>query len=120
MAQLLGQAGVDPCRVHLDEESTDTFQSVVATAEFIRRQCLQRCVVCSDRYHLGRIRLLLTLIGIPATGAPTARGRDGTPLWYWQKMRIREVLATIFDVVIMLRRRRSIMASLASGAESRP
>src|SRR5689334_22604879 len=57
MAQLLGQAGVDPCRVHLDEESTDTFQSVVATAEFIRRQCLQRCVVCSDRYHLGRIRL---------------------------------------------------------------
>jgi uncharacterized SAM-binding protein YcdF (DUF218 family) len=113
MARVLVDAGVDPARLVLDEESVDTLQSVIAAARFVRRQGLDGCVVCSDRYHLPRIRLMLAALGVTTRPGPLAPGRSGTLRRYWLKMHLREVLAVPYDLAIVLARRREFLAAIA-------
>lgn len=112
MSHRLREGGIDPRRLHLDEASTDTLQSVIATAAFVRREGLADCRVCSDRYHLPRIRLLLSLLGVETAAVPTDPGRAGTPARYWLRMRLREAVATPYDAAILLARRRAILRTL--------
>jgi len=98
--------GVDPARLVLDEASLDTLQSVIAAARFARQQSLDGCVICSDRYHIPRIRLLLTALGVRTIAGPTESGLQGTRRYYWIKMHVREALAIPYDLAIVLSRRR--------------
>lgn len=102
--------GVAPARLTLDEASLDTLQSVIAAARFARGRRLDGCVICSDRYHIPRIRLLLAALGVRTLAGPTARGLPGTRRYYWAKMHLREALAIPYDLVIVLARRRHFRA----------
>lgn len=115
MAERLTALGVDPARLVLDEASLDTLQSAVATAGFVRARALAGCVVCSDRYHLPRIRLLLAALGVRAEPGPLAPGRGGAPLRHWTRMRLREGLAIPYDLGIVLARRRRLLAQIEAG-----
>jgi vancomycin permeability regulator SanA len=105
IADGLVSCGIAPERLVLDEASLDTLQSVVAAARFVRERALEGCVVCSDRYHIPRIRMLLAALGTRSKSGPTAPGLAGTRPYYWAKMHLREALAIPYDLVIVLARR---------------
>ena len=109
MAQALTAAGVAPERIVRDEASRDTLQSAAAVARFVRDTGVLRCVVCSDRYHLPRIRLLLRLLGVMSEACPTAPGTGGAGAAYWARMSLREALALPYDAALALLRRRSLL-----------
>jgi vancomycin permeability regulator SanA len=112
MRQVLAAAGVASDRLTLDEDSLDTLQSVVAAARFVRRRGLDGCVVCSDRYHIPRIRLLLAVLGVRTAAGPTQAGLAWTRRRYWVRMHLREALAIPYDLAIVLARRRGLMAQV--------
>jgi len=113
MAERLTACGVDPGRLVLDEASRDTLQSVVAAARFVSVHGLAGCVVCSDRYHIPRIRLLLGALGVPTTPGPLAPGRGGAPFRHWTRMRLREGVAIPYDLALVLARRGRLIRELA-------
>lgn len=95
MAALLApQLGAD--RLHLDEDSVDTLQSVRAAARFMRARGLRRCWSCTDGYHQPRVRMLFALYGIRARAIPfTIRGTRRAVA----RMHAREALALPYDLV---------------------
>lgn len=113
MAQALKADGVAPGRLVLDEESRDTLQSVLFAARFLRRQGLARCIVCSDGYHLPRIRLLLGALGVATEAGPVRRGPVGSKR-HWLRMVLREALAIPYDLAIVLARRPGLMRRIRS------
>jgi uncharacterized SAM-binding protein YcdF (DUF218 family) len=114
MAAELKREGVPPERVVLDEESRDTLQSVLAAARFLTARGLSRCIVCSDAYHVPRIRLLLAALGVRTQVGPVPRGPAGGRR-YWLRMVLREALAIPYDLAIVLTRRRSLLARVRRG-----
>jgi vancomycin permeability regulator SanA len=114
MAKVLADSGIAPARLVLDEASLDTLQSVVAAARFVHRRGLDGCVICSDRYHLPRIRLMLAALGVRTLAGPMAPGRGGTRLRYWLRMHLREALAVPYDLAIVLARRQEFLAAIAA------
>ena len=109
IAEGLAGRGVAAKRLTLDEESLDTLQSVVATARFVRQRGQDGAVVCSDRYHIPRIRLLLAALGVRSRAGPTA-GFEGSRRYYVAKMHLREALAIPYDLAIVLARRGALLA----------
>ena len=120
MAEALAARGIEPARLLLDEASRDTLQSVLAAARFVRLQAIEECIVCSDGYHIPRIRLMLGALGIAAVAGSLAAGRGGTPLRHWTRMRLREGLALPYDLAIVLARRRSFLRAIASDQAREP
>lgn len=112
MAAALRARGVPPARIVLDEESRDTLQSVLAAARFLKARGLSHAIVCSDRYHIPRIRLLLAALGVATEPGPLLAGRGGSRFLPWVRMRLRELLATPYDLAIVLLRRRSLLAAI--------
>jgi len=104
-------AGVASDRVVLDDISRDTLQSAAAAARYVRREGLEGCIVCSDTYHLPRIRLLLALLGVPSSAGPVASGLVQAGLGYWIWMSLREAAALPYDAAIVLVRRRALLAA---------
>ncbi|WP_372786571.1 YdcF family protein [Phenylobacterium sp.] len=102
--------GIAAERLVLDEESLDTLQSAVATVRFVRRRGLDGAVICSDRYHVPRIRMLLEVLGVRGRAGPTAPGFQGTRPYYVAKMYLREALAIPYDLAIVLVRRAELLA----------
>jgi uncharacterized SAM-binding protein YcdF (DUF218 family) len=109
IAKDLTDHGIATDRLVLDETSLDTLQSVIAAARFVRRQGLDGCIVCSDRYHIPRICLLLAVLGVRTEAGPTSSGLQGTRPYYWAKMHLREALAIPYDLAIVVARRRYFM-----------
>ncbi len=96
MARLLMEAGVDPARIALDEQSRDTMENVAAAAAFIRAEGLEGAVVCSDGYHLPRIRMLFRAAGVVSRAGPVDHGGAG-PRGHRLRMVAREGLAYPYD-----------------------
>jgi uncharacterized SAM-binding protein YcdF (DUF218 family) len=111
MAQVLREGGVPEDRLILDEASRDTLQSVVVVAAQVRRQAHPRVVVCSDAYHLPRIRMMLGLLGVAADPGPVWPGGSWT---HHARMTLREGLAIPYDLAIVLARRRELSPPEAS------
>ena len=116
MARILAARGVSEARLVLDEASRDTLQSVVAAARFARARGGVHCVICSDRYHQPRIRLLLGALGVATAPGPLTPGRGGTSVRHWAHMRLREGVAIPYDLVLVLAKRRSLLAEMAAEA----
>ena len=103
MAGELIRMGVAPERLRMDGESCDTLQSVLAFAAFLRAERLERCVVCTDRFHMPRVRMMLAVLGVSSTEGPVTRA-DAS--WsYLMRMRAREALAIPYDVTLIAWRR---------------
>jgi uncharacterized SAM-binding protein YcdF (DUF218 family) len=115
MAEALRARGVAAERLVLDEASDDTLQTVLAAARFLRAGGYGRCIVCSDRYHLPRIRLLFAALGVRTRAAATAPGHGGAGHRHWTYMRLREALAIPYDLAIVLARRRRLRAEAGAG-----
>jgi vancomycin permeability regulator SanA len=115
MAQVLAERGVAAGRLVLDEASLDTLQSVIAAARCARQQGADGVIVCSDRYHQLRIRLMLAVLGVAARSWPTAPGRAGTRRTYWMRMHLREALAIPYDLGIVLARRGEFRRAIWAG-----
>jgi uncharacterized SAM-binding protein YcdF (DUF218 family) len=110
MSSRLQALGVSPQRLILDEESTDTFGSVVSVAMLARRSRIRRVVICSDTYHVPRIRTLLRMLGVESDPGP--RTPSAGTLQLRTYMRVRESFAFGVDLSLMAIRRREIIAKL--------
>ncbi|URW75292.1 YdcF family protein [Sphingomonas donggukensis] len=98
MAALLARS-IDPARIHRDDRSRDTLQTVAAAVAFTRAHGFDRCVACTDRYHLPRVRMLFWLFGMPGDTVSSARGEHRGSRAYLTKMRLREAAALPYDLV---------------------
>lgn len=110
MVQRLLAEGVAPERLIVDEESLDTLQSVVVAARWSRRLGASPVIVCSDAYHVPRIRLMLGVLGVASAPGPRLPGRGGASRLHWTRMTLREGLAIPYDLAIVLARRRKLAA----------
>lgn len=93
MAMRLQAAGIAPGRLILDEASLNTRQNVDAAVLWARRGGHRVVVICSDAYHLPRIRMLFGLQGIEARRGPVPTGTGTAPFRQWIVMSLRECLA---------------------------
>lgn len=99
MAQYLAAAGVGPHRLILDEASLSTRANVAAAARQVAEGRHPRVIVCSDAYHLPRIRLLLRLAGIASEAGPAAAG---PPLGHHLAMSLREAAAIVHNLAAVV------------------
>lgn len=104
MAERLAARGLPAARMILDEASLDTLQSVVVASRLARERDAA-ILVCSDGYHIPRIRLMLGALGVPSTAAPSPRGPFGPSLGHRVGMGLRECAAIPYDLAIVLARR---------------
>jgi vancomycin permeability regulator SanA len=109
MARELTAMGVAAHRLILDEDSLDTFDSVVAVVAKAGELGLHDVVVISDGYHLPRIRLMLGLFGVRTRAGPC---RERPALANLLRMSLREALAIPYDLALVVMRRRKILAGL--------
>ncbi|MBL8556426.1 MAG: YdcF family protein [Phenylobacterium sp.] len=107
MAEALIKRGVAPERLILDEASLDTIQNAAAAQAEARRGGHPFVIVCSDGYHVPRIRMLLHLHGVDSRPGPFRRGPAGAPVHGWLGMSLRESLAIPHNLAVMLTRRRA-------------
>jgi uncharacterized SAM-binding protein YcdF (DUF218 family) len=112
LAEVLAAAGVDRTRLVLDQDSRDTLQTAVAAARFQRRQGLQRLVVCTEGYHMPRVRMLLSMLGAASEPACDPGRPADAPAAYWRRMLIREAAAFPYDLAVVRWRRRELMAQV--------
>ena len=91
-----------------DEESLDTLQSVAAAARRAGALDSPFVVMCSDGYHLPRIRLMLAVLGVRSVAGPRG-GPRGDP---WQRlgMALREIPAIPYDVVLAAAQKRRLLS----------
>jgi vancomycin permeability regulator SanA len=106
MAQHLAAAGVAPRRLILDEASLSTRANVEAAARQAAEGGHPHVIVCSDAYHLPRIRILLRLAGVASVVGPMA---VGPPLGHHLAMSLREAAAIVHN-----------LASVVAGRPGRP
>lgn len=97
---------IDPLRLHLDEESTDTLTQVRAAAAFARAGGYTEIAIATDRYHQPRVRTLFAMEGLASHPVTFARDRSPTLKRYRLKMRLREAAAIPYDIVAALFTRR--------------
>ena len=95
MAALLAGA-VSAERLHLDETSRDTLETVRAAAALLRRGGYAACLSCTDAYHQPRVRMLFALFGVRCRPVPFARRGPRGLTW---RMRLREAAALPYDLV---------------------
>lgn len=115
MAERLTAGGVARERLILDEDSLDTLQTVVAAAREIGLRRLSGAIVCSDSYHTPRARLIFAALSVPSLDGSVKSGprQMGWPAWW--RMRLREIPAIPYDVVLALTKRRGLRAQIGSG-----
>ncbi len=115
MAAILAAHGISPDRLVLDEESRDTLQNVVAAARFILARKLDGALLCTDHYHAPRVRMLFAGLGISSANMPSALGRGEIPWRHLIYMSAREVIAYIYDFLIIRLRGQALREDIATG-----
>lgn len=108
MLAVLGREGVASERLIPDEESLDTLQSVAVAARRARALDSPFVVVCSDGYHLPRIRLMLAVLGVRSVSGP--RGGPRGDAWHRLRMALREIPAIPYDLVLVAAQKRRLLS----------
>ncbi len=108
MLEVLTRGGVAPDRLVPDGESLDTLQSVAVAARRARALDSPFVVVCSDGYHLPRIRLMLAVLGVRSVPGP--RGGARGDLRHRLGMALREIPAIPYDVVLVAAQKRRLLS----------
>lgn len=97
---------INPLRLHLDEESTDTLTQVRAAAAFARAGNYTEIAIATDRYHQPRVRILFAMERLASHPVTFARDLRPTLKRYRLKMRLREAAAIPYDIIAALFTRR--------------
>jgi vancomycin permeability regulator SanA len=108
MQRLLLDAGVAADRIALEEQGTDTLSSVVACARILADAGdVASVTVCTDDYHVVRVRAVFRALGVHTVAAPAhgARHALGRRRYAW--VLARELLGLPWDVALALARRAS-------------
>jgi vancomycin permeability regulator SanA len=109
MVQVLTARGVSADRLIPDEASLDTLQSVIAVLRLVRSAGHPRVIVCSDRYHLPRIQLMLQTLGVATVAGPSPAGAHDGSWGHRFSMALREAVAIPYDLAIVLWLRRALV-----------
>lgn len=94
MAQYLIEAGIDPTRIQLEENSTSTYENLSYSKDLLPEGINEITIVSND-FHLARARYLAKVVGLEADviAAPT-------PKSVRTKSNIRERLALLKTYVV--------------------
>ncbi|MGI4731919.1 MAG: YdcF family protein [Janthinobacterium lividum] len=95
MARMLG-GSVSAGRLHLDEASRDTLETVRAATAYARGHGIGAVVSCTDSYHQPRVRMLFAIHGLRCSALRLPRRGSRGAQW---RMRLREVAAIPYDLV---------------------
>jgi uncharacterized SAM-binding protein YcdF (DUF218 family) len=98
MASLIGNA-LNQKRIHLDEHSRDTLDTVAAAVAFARSYDFARVIACTDCYHQPRVLMLFWLHGVRAEPLRFARADLFHQRRYRWRMILREAAALPYDLV---------------------
>jgi vancomycin permeability regulator SanA len=106
MQRLLHDAGIPDDRIVLEEQGTDTLSSIVACVRLLENAGdVATVTVCTDAYHVARVRAVFRVLGVRTVGAPAhgAAGALGLRRYAWALAR--EVLGLPWDVALAIARR---------------
>lgn len=94
MAKYLIDAGIDPLRVQLEENSTSTYENLLYSKELLPEGVNEITIISND-FHLARAKYLAKVVGLEAdvVGAPTPKSVE-------IKSNIRERLALLKTYVV--------------------
>ncbi len=103
MSQLLQEAGVPQHNILLEEESTDTLESVRNCVRILKKfPATAAVVVSSDVYHIPRCRWLFRMYGVGTSSAEVVSGRSQNRMLRWWYYYLREFAAIPWDTLIAL------------------
>lgn len=102
MARQLKAHGVSERNILREDASRNTLDSVIHCANIIRQHPRRGpVVVCTDRYHLFRCRLLLLMLGVQTVSGPVESGyREAGPL-RWVFYYLREIPALLMHGILL-------------------
>lgn len=90
-------------RIVVEAKARDTLESIRLCSGIMRdRGDADRVIVCSSGYHSPRCVLLLRVLGFRTTAARAASDRRYLGLAKWLKYVLKELIATPWDVAILI------------------
>jgi uncharacterized SAM-binding protein YcdF (DUF218 family) len=101
---LLVARGIDPSKILIEDQATDTLESVVFCDEILRRHGLHTIIVCSSGYHTPRCALLFRLLGYEVA---MGRTQSDLPHLGWPRYLayvLKEAIALPYDAALLLGR----------------
>lgn len=102
MSQVLIENGVNPESIIKDPTSTDTLESAKACGKIIRDQKLSNVVICTDRYHMFRCKMLFALLGISSKYGNVGPSKTALGWKKWLLYNVKEIIATPYDMILLL------------------
>jgi uncharacterized SAM-binding protein YcdF (DUF218 family) len=89
--------------VLVEDQATSTFQSALYCSHIMQQHGWSTALVVTDRYHLPRALLTFRSLGIQALGSAPPHSRYSR--WRWKRWYypIREVLAYVWYIVLIVR-----------------
>jgi uncharacterized SAM-binding protein YcdF (DUF218 family) len=102
MRDLLREGGVPDSEIYVEDQATDTLQTILLCVKIIKGMRTKAVVwVCTDTYHVRRCIWLFRLLGVKAKAGKVEDGRSETKPWKWLKFVAREYPAIVWDTAIL-------------------
>lgn len=95
-------SGVVSDDILLDQNSSNTFESVINCKEIMRIRKFKNAVVVTDSYHVLRCVISFRLLGIQCTAYGTKNKKRRTPRLKWIYYHVREVVAIPWYIILCL------------------
>jgi uncharacterized SAM-binding protein YcdF (DUF218 family) len=96
-------AGVQEQEVIVEDQATDTLQSVLFCHEILRRRNdVDDLVACSSFYHNFRCASLLRMLGYRVRIGRMPADLPHLRWWTWSRYVLKEILATPYDAALLL------------------
>jgi uncharacterized SAM-binding protein YcdF (DUF218 family) len=114
MRQLALEAGVPAACVLVEDQATSTFQSAVYCTRILHQHGWSTALVVTDRYHLPRALLTFRNLGVQALGSAPPGSRYSRRRWKRWYYPIREMLAYVWYILLIMRLKARSKRSVAS------
>lgn len=103
MRRYLLERGLEENAILAEPEASDTFASALNCIEILRRQSDVRSIrLCSSSFHLPRCGLIFRVLGVTAGKVEIESDRRVLGPGRWLRASLREVPATVWDVILAL------------------
>jgi uncharacterized SAM-binding protein YcdF (DUF218 family) len=109
-ADYLGDRGVPDNALRREVQGRSSYESLAATARFLRAEGIDRVVLVSDPYHAARIDAIATELGLDAAVSPTPQSPNSG--WAEWRQFLREAAGVAAGNVMGFRRLDAVTADL--------